>query len=252
MSREEFSAFEFQYLLKEMECMLDQKIKPVQEKLDHRARVQRKQIVPSQKKESRTSRRHTSDDYSRRDFYHDTYSIRNLSGKKESFESKVFRDNERGSPSNSSYASTKTHSRRIDRELYLNDFTSFEQNTYHADSLVLSSSCKEKMREKEMKERQEASKRENERFLKEIEKVIEKAVEKEKEQKEIKRKERQEKIMRENERILNEIEKRNKEMKDKEKEIESEKENEIEKENEKEFEREKECEQEKKWKKKLR
>ncbi|KAK5775465.1 hypothetical protein PVK06_043360 [Gossypium arboreum] len=239
MSREEFAESEYQYLVQEMRRMVTTKFDKLHKRLDRvEKRDQRARMSSSQKVDSRVSRRYTSNDYSRRDYYRDSFSSRNSRRREADFDFESFREEVLDERYTSSRApkkiATERSSRRIVRESYVNDFSSFEQNDFSPKSFV--TYCKkqerkeedEKQKEIKRKERQEKIMRENERILNEIERRN-----------------------KENERILNEIEKRNKEMKEKEKEIESEKENEIEKENEKEFEREKACEQEKRVEKEI-
>ncbi len=78
MSREEFSESEFQYLMQEMRRMVKSKFDKLHDQLDRvEKRAQRGQLNSSERVEMRVPRRRTSNEYSRRDSYHDSYSTRN-------------------------------------------------------------------------------------------------------------------------------------------------------------------------------
>ena len=67
-------------------------------------RAQRGQLNSSERVEMRVPRRRTSNEYSRRDSYHDSYSTRNSRRYKASFECEVFQGDEQEITSNPSYA----------------------------------------------------------------------------------------------------------------------------------------------------
>ncbi|KAH1130428.1 hypothetical protein J1N35_001806 [Gossypium stocksii] len=98
--------------------------------------------------------------------YHDSYSTRNLRRSKGNYEFEPYYDDERESPSNSSYAqrlsSTKIQSRKHDYISYVEPSTLSQRKATHFDSLKLSPTCnkvkktceKEFEREKEIKEKE--------------------------------------------------------------------------------------------------
>ena len=123
MSRETFPESEFQYLMQEMRRMVKSKFDKLHDRLDRvEERARWKPNSPGQETMTRSSRKHTSNDYSRRDSYHDSYSMRNSRRSKASFEFEAFQGDEREITSSHSYAprysSAKNQSRRGDHFLY--------------------------------------------------------------------------------------------------------------------------------------